>query len=604
MHIIDLKDSPLRSLADLMKRRVEQTPEELAYQIRVEGEWHDMSWQTFGSQVNHIAGGLLELGVSRGDRCAILMSTRVEWIAVDFGVLAAGGATTTIYQSSTPEECRYILADSGAKACFVEDEGQLEKILEVRDQLPELLAIVIVDGASEVEGVYSLSELEKMGAGHGEKVVSSVEALAPDDLACLIYTSGTTGVPKGVMLTHGNFLQIAKGVDDLAQHYHDEKQLLFLPLAHVFGKVCELTSVYLGVPTAIDGDLNRLVEALGEVQPTIIAAVPRVFEKCFNTVIRKARSAGPRKFRVFQWALKIGREVSRHRQENRALPFLLRVQFNVADKLVFSKVRQVFGGELRHCVSGGAPLAREVAEFFHASGILILEGYGLTETSAVTTLNEPDAFKFGTVGRPAPGVELKIADDGEILIRSPAVMVGYYGKEEATAEAIRDGWFHSGDIGTIDGEGFLKITDRKKNLIITSGGKNIAPQKIENLLKASTDVVSQALVHGDQRNFCVALLTLDPESVTSWCASKGVDVGLDFSKNPDLKRHLMTHVEQVNETLPRHETIKDILVLDQEFSVESGELTQSMKMRRAVIEANYKSALDKFYLGSVELSAT
>ena len=595
-------ESPVLSLADMFARRVEQTPQQLAYQIRTEAGWADILWSEFGQRVNNIAGGLVAIGLSLGDRCAILMSTRIEWISVDFGILTAGGATTTIYRSSTPEECRYILQDSGARVCFVENEMQLEKILAVRDALPDLMAIVLVDGDSTVEGVYTLSALKEMGQAHVPQVLESLSAIQSSDLACLIYTSGTTGEPKGVMLTHGNFLSLTGGIDELAKHYGDEKQLLFLPLAHVFGKICEMTSLYLGVPTAIDGDLDRLVETLGEVQPTFMAAVPRVFEKCFNMVVRKARAAGSRKFKVFQWALRVGTQVSRCRQEGRAIPLRLRLQFAIADRLVFSKVRAVFGGRLVHCISGGAPLAVEMAEFFHACGILILEGYGLTETAAVVTLNEPDAYRFGTVGRPSPAVTLKIAEDGEILVKGPNIMNGYYRKAEKTAEVLQDGWFHTGDIGQVDGDGFVKITDRKKNLIVTSGGKNIAPQKIENLLRSSTDVISQVLLHGDRRNFCVALVTLDEESAEAWGHAQGLEGTSSWVDRPEIEGHIQGLVDGVNATLPRHETIKAFAILKEDFSIERGEMTQSMKLRRSVIEANYRATLDQFYTSAMEQS--
>ena len=316
MRPIDMKGVPLRSLAEMLQRRVSQTPGELAYQIRDGDGWRDLNWSQFGDSVSQIARGLLALGVLPGDRCAILVGTRLEWIAIDFGILTAGCETTTIYRSSTPDDCRYILHDSGARVCFVENQEQLQKILAVREKLPNLTAVILVDGESGAEKVYGLAELKTMAVPNA-KLEETIAAIRPTDLACLIYTSGTTGEPKGVMLTHGSFLAMTQAVEDRSKNYQDEKQLLFLPLAHVFGKVCELTSVYVGVPTAIDGDLERLVDTMAEVRPTIMAAVPRVFEKCFNIVVRRARQAGSRKFRVFQWALRIGRRVSVFQQNRK-----------------------------------------------------------------------------------------------------------------------------------------------------------------------------------------------------------------------------------------------------------------------------------------------
>lgn len=595
MELLHLEDGPLVSLADMVQRRIQQTPDWVAYEVRGETGWETLTWQKFGIQCQNIASNLIRLGVRKGDRCGILLSTRVEWIAIDFGILCAGGATTTIYQNSTPEECWYILDDAQVKVCFVEDAQQLKKIMSVWERLPFLEHVVVIDGVSDESRVLAYSDWVA-SVPDITSVTERIQDISSDDLACLIYTSGTTGTPKGVMLSHENFLRIAEAVGEQAKSFEEEKQYLFLPLAHVFGKVCELTSVYLGVPTAIDGDLERLVLSMGETRPTVMAAVPRVFEKCFNLIVRRAREAGPRKFRVFQWALSVGQKVSRHRQQGRPIPTLLNVQFLIADRLVYSKVRAVFGGQLRTCISGGAPLAVELAEFFHACGILILEGYGLTETSAVTTINQPHSFRFGSVGQAAPGVSLQLAEDGEILIRSGALMSGYFGKPEETQKVLQDAWFYSGDIGRFDEDGFLWITDRKKNLIVTSGGKNIAPQPIENKLKMSTDVISQVLVHGDRRNYLVALITVDEEAADVFLSH---DVG-EGSRQERLLAHVEVCVQGVNATLPRYATVKQFRIVPEEFSLERGEVTQSMKLRRANIERNYAEELSEFYRSAVE----
>ena len=592
---LQLGREPLVSLADMIQRRVRQSPNELAYEVRTQTGWTALSWREFGHQCDSIAERLIRLGIQKGDRCGILVSTRVEWIAIDFGILCAGGATTTIYQSATSEDCWYILHDAKVRVCFVENSTQLQKVLDVWERLPELEHIVLVEGSSPMQYVHAYSEWTD-AIPDREGVDARVREVSADDLACLIYTSGTTGTPKGVMLSHHNFLRIAEAVGEQAQAFEDEKQYLFLPLAHVFGKVCELTSVYLGVPTSIDGDIERLVESMGDTQPTVMAAVPRVFEKCFNLIVRRARNAGPRKFRVFQWALSVGRRVSKIRQRDGTVPFLLKVQFSIADRLVYSKVRAVFGGRLRTCISGGAPLAVELAEFFHACDILVLEGYGLTETSAVTTINQPHKYRFGSVGQAAPGVSLKIAEDGEVLIRSGALMSGYFGKPLETEKVFQNDWFCSGDIGHLDDDGFLWITDRKKNLIVTSGGKNIAPQPIENQIKMSSDVISQVLVHGDRRNYLVALITVDTDASEAFL-SHSEHVG---TRDERLHHHIQGCMNAVNAALPRYATIKKFKVLSQEFTIERGELTQSMKLRRSNIERNYTKDLSAFYDSAVE----
>ena len=398
----------------------------MAYEVRTQTGWTALSWREFGHQCDSIAERLIRLGIQKGDRCGILVSTRVEWIAIDFGILCAGGATTTIYpEISTSEDCWYILHDAKVRVCFVENSTQLQKVLDVWERLPELEHIVLVEGSSPMQYVHAYSEWTD-AVPDREGVDARVREVSADDLACLIYASGTTGTPKGVMLSHHNFLRIAEAVGEQAQAFEDEKQYLFLPLAHVFGKVCELTSVYLGVPTSIDGDIERLVESMGDTQPTVMAAVPRVFEKCFNLIVRRARNAGPKKVSRLSVGAFGGASCVKIRQRDSTVPFLLKVQFSIADRLVYSKVRAVFGGRLRTCISGGAPLAVELAEFFHACDILVLEGYGLTETSAVTTINQPHKYRFGSVGQAAPGVSLKIAEDGEILIRSGAFMSGYF----------------------------------------------------------------------------------------------------------------------------------------------------------------------------------
>jgi long-chain acyl-CoA synthetase len=452
----------------------------------------------------------------------------------------------------------------------------------------------------------TLAELERLGAAWDAANPGRYEAVAaavgPDDLATLIYTSGTTGKPKGVMLTHANWVYEAWAVGEIALLRPDDKQFLFLPLAHSFAKVLEVAFVGIGVPTAIDGSIDELADNLAATSPTVMGAVPRVFEKVYNRVVTGAREAGGLKYKIFLWSLGVGRRVSALRQAGQEPSGLLAFQYRLADKLVFSKLKARFGGRIRYFVSGGAPLAREIAEFFHAADILVLEGYGLTETSAATFVNRPERFKFGTVGLPMPKTEVETAGDGEILIRGPGIMRGYYNRPEDTAETLdAQGWLHTGDIGVVDADGFLKITDRKKDIIVTAGGKNIAPQNIENQLKAGCRYISQVVMLGDRRPFCVALVTINEETVGKWAAERGIAWRgyADLAGRPEVHDLIWRAVEEVNRGLASYETIKKIEILDHDFSQETGELTPKMSIKRKVVEENNRAVLEAFYAETV-----
>lgn len=597
---------PPTTLVDIWNNRVQRTPHTLAFQALVDGKWRDHTWYELGQQVRRIASGFRSIGMVTGDKVALLSSTRLEWIMVDFGALSAGSTITTIYPSNTPKQCAYILNNSESQAIVVENQTQLDKIIAVRADLRHLQHIIIIDGETSDE-VTSLSDLEARGAhwdtenpGALDKIV---EELSPADLACLIYTSGTTGDPKGVMLDHDGFVQVALAVEADSGDWLTpaEKQYLFLPLAHVYGKIMELIAVHLGVPTAINGDINGILPGLEATRPTFMAAVPRVFEKAYNSVLHKAKSAGDRKYKVFQWAVGVGREVSQLRQRQQEPTGWLYVKYRIADRLVFSKVQGAFGGRMRFFGSGGAPLSQEIAEFFHAAGMLILEGYGMTETSAISTANRPEDFRFGSVGKTGDDLNIKIASDGEILIKGPTVMRGYYKMPEVTAESLVDGWMHTGDIGRFDDDGFLYITDRKKNIIVTSGGKNIAPQKIENMIKAQCEFISQALLHGDRRNFCTALITIDEETTEVWAKQHGLSYNsyAELAALPKVRDLVAAAVEQVNDRLASYESIKNFAILDHDLTIDNDELTPSMKVRRRVVEDRHKAVLDGFYEGTV-----
>jgi long-chain acyl-CoA synthetase len=569
-----------------------------------------MTWRQAGARVNAIAAGLLSLGLHREERVGILCNTRVEWLICDLGILAAGGATTTVYPSSTPEDCAFILADSDTRYAFVEDASQVDKLRAHKSEMPKLAKLVLIDGAPDAKDgdwVISLADLESKGAEllakDPQAVDDVVNGIEGKHLATLIYTSGTTGKPKGVRLLHECWAYAADAIDAIKLWGPGDVQYLWLPMSHSFGKVLMGGHIASGSVTAVDGRIPKIVENLGVVRPTIVAAVPRNFEKVYNKILEGVKAGSPLKQRIFHWAIGVGKEVSRVRHGGGVPTGLLEIQYRIADKLVFEKVKERFGGRIRYFISGSAPLSREIAEFFHACGILILEGYGLTESSAASFVNRPSKFAFGSVGMPMPGTDLKLdPTDGEILMKSPGIMQGYHNLPEATAEALtQDGWLRTGDIGEVDSKGFLRITDRKKDLIKTSGGKYIAPQSIEGKLKATCPFISQVIVHGDRRNFVTALVTLDEEATMKWAKEKGVngDGYTAVVQSPAVKEMLTPYFEQVNKTLAKYESVKKFEVLPKDLTVESGEMTPSLKVKRKVVEKKYATLLDKMYEGAL-----
>ena len=597
------------SIAQLLARRVQETPDREAYRYPVGEDWRSMTWKQAHERVKAIAAGLLSLGLHREERVGLLANTRVEWLLCDFGILSAGGATTTVYPSSTSEECSYILADSDTKYVFIEDAKQLAKLAAHRSEIPKAQKLIMIDGAPDAKDkdwVMTLADLEAAGAAHLAKdpraVDEIVAGIKPEHLATLIYTSGTTGKPKGVRLLHECWAYTADAMDATRLIGPDDVQYLWLPMSHSFGKVLMAAHVASGSVCAVDGRIPKIIENCGTVKPTIMAAVPRIFEKAYNKIIERAKKGGIKQ-KIFEWSLSVGKDVSKVRQAGKEPNGLLALKLRLADRLVFEKVRATFGGRVRYFISGSAPLSREIAEFFHACGILILEGYGLTETSAASFVNRPSKFAFGSVGVPMPGTEMKLApSDNEILIKSPGVMQGYHNLPEQTAEALTDDhWLRTGDIGEVDAKGFLRITDRKKDLIKTSGGKYIAPQHIEGKLKAACPFISQVIIHGDKRNFVTALITVDEEAVTKWAREHNTN-GKSYSElaqSPEVKQLLSPFFDEVNKTLAKYETVKQFAILPKDLTVDAGELTPSLKVKRKVVEKKYAGLLDKMYEGAV-----
>ena len=590
------------SVGEMFLDRVELTPDWEAFRRPTNPGWTSYTWGETGDLVTTWSAGLLALGVEPEQRVGIASSTTLDWIWADMAIMCAGAATTTLYPSTPVEDVAYILNDSESRVVFAEDAAQLEKIQSVAGELPHLTKVVMLTDfdAADGEFVISADDLAALGsdllAQDPDVVKRTVEAVKPDSLATIIYTSGTTGRPKGVRLTHANWVYEGDAMDSIGVLRSDDLEYLWLPLAHSFGKVLISGQIKVGFAAAVDGRVDKIVEHLGEVQPTFIAAVPRIFEKIYGGVQTMQEREGGVKLRIFRWAEGVGAQVGKARREGRDPGRLLGVQHAVADRLVFSKVRDRMGGRVRYFVSGSAPLSREIAEWMDNVGLTILEGYGLTETSAFTFVNRPGNYRFGTVGEPAPGTEVKIADDGEILIKGPGVMEGYHNLPEQTAEVFTNGWFHTGDIGEITPEGLLKITDRKKDLIKTSGGKYVAPQSIEVKFKAACPYASNIVVHGDGRNFVSALVTLDEPSITTWASENGISGSYaEIVTHPKTREMVQGYIDEVNTQLPRWETVKKFEILPEDLTIESGELTPSLKVKRKTVEAKHTSLLDSFY---------
>ena len=583
----------------MLLEQVSANPSKEAFRY-LEGErWVSLTWSETKNRVDQLAAGLLALGVGREERVAISSNTRIEWILADLAIMCAGGATTTVYPTTTHEDVSFILADSESKIIFAEDDGQVAKILDHLVDLPALTTVVQIEGRTDHPKVISWDDLLQRGADHlaaNPTVVDEVIAgIRSGDLATVIYTSGTTGRPKGVRLIQDSWTYEAVAVEAYDIISPDDLQYLWLPLSHVFGKVLIAIQTRIGFATAVDGRIDKIVDNLGVVQPTFMCGAPRIFEKVRARVMTQA-SHGV-KAKIFAWAFGVGRKVSSLQLAGKEPTGLLKSQHALADRLVFSKIKARMGGRINFFVSGSAALNREVQEWFHAAGLLVLEGYGLTETSAASCVNNPRSTRFGTVGPPLPGTQVKIADDGEILLKGPGVMEGYHNQPEATAEVLKDGWLYTGDIGELDDHGYLRITDRKKDLIKTSGGKFVAPQKVEGVLKATSPYISQVVVHGEGRKYVTALITLDPEAIEGWGSGQNLNVSSteELVTSPEVRELMQGYVEQANAKLERWETIKRFAILTSELTIDEGEVTPSQKVRRRTVEKRYADRLDALY---------
>ncbi|NYG55521.1 AMP-dependent synthetase/ligase [Nocardioides perillae] len=591
-----------RNVALQFLTRVETSPDREAYRFPQGDGWESVTWRETGARVSKLAAGLMALGIEQEQRVGIASGTRFEWVLADLANMCAGAATTTVYPSTNAEDVAYILGDSECRVVFAEDDEQIAKLVAHKSELPHLEKVVTFTGAADGDWVISMDDLAALGekhlAEHPDAIREHAEAIGPDQLATLIYTSGTTGRPKGVRLQHKAWVYEGEAIK--AQGILDESDLqyLWLPMAHSFGKVLLSSQLACGFATAVDGRVDKIIDNLAVVKPTFMGAAPRIFEKAHARIVTMTASEGGAKEKIATQAFKVGIQVDRLKREGKSVPLPLKLQHGLFDKLVFSKVRDRFGGRVRFFISGSAALNAEIAEWFHAAGILILEGYGMTENAAGATVNHPDHYKIGTVGPAIPGAEVRIGEGDEVQLRGPHIMDGYHNLPEATAAAFtEDGWLRTGDKGSLDADGFLTITGRIKDLFKTSGGKYIAPSAIESKFKAICPYVSQFMVFGNERNYCVALIALDPDAIAGWAEENGLG-GKSYTEivTSDAAQAMVgDYVEQLNGRLNRWETIKKWRVLDHDLTIESGELTPSMKVKRNVVEDNNKALIDALY---------
>ena len=583
------------TLADLLPLSAQQYGSAPAVSFKQDDKWVTRSFDQVLETVRSLSLGLIDLGVAKGDKVSILGNTRPEWTYFDFAALSAGAVVVPIYQTNSPEECQYVLENSDAKVVVVEDDEQLEKIRAVRDKLPLLEHVVRMTGASE--DAISIEDLTARGA---QRDTSEWEqrwrSVTKEDICTFIYTSGTTGPPKGCIISHGNYRAMLDMVKENSVIEGEDVTYLYLPLAHSFALLIQLGSFDLGANLAYwERDPLKILPNLAELKPTYFPSVPRIFEKIYTAATSGMEKEGGLKKAIFNWAIEVGKKMRDTERAGGTPGFLLRKQYKFADEKVLSKIRGLFGGNLRLAVSGAAPINPEILRFFDAAGVLVLEGWGMTETSTAATISTPEDFKIGTIGKPFPGCEVRIAEDGEILVKGPNVFQGYYKNEEATRETIVDGWLHTGDIGEIDSEGFIKITGRKKDIIITAGGKNITPANLENEIKQHP-LVSQCVVVGDRRPYLVALVTLDPEDAVTYAKENGLPEDPEqLAQNPGVRKAIEAHVETINEKFARVEQVKKIAILPHDLSQESGELTPTLKVKRAVVAAKHENEIEQLY---------
>ncbi|MFQ5631040.1 MAG: AMP-dependent synthetase/ligase [bacterium] len=589
-----------KSIYQMFTDVCENNREKVAYRNKSGDSWEDVTWDRHRRTCKAISKSLMALGTQKDGKVTILSQTRLEWVQVDIATVSIGAVIVGIYASNLPEDCAYILNHSDAVVLFAENQQQLDKIIEVQDHLPKLKHIILIDGnppADANEVIRWDDFIAKGKSVSDDDFLTRTQEVQPDDLASIVYTSGTTGVPKGAMITHKNLVFTSwSAVESLSLQPHYET-LLFLPLAHVFARIIVYFCIRAALTLNFAESIEKVAENLRETRPHFFASVPRIFEKVYDKITTGAQDAGGLKLKIFNWALGVGRQVSELKQQKLPVGGFLSFKNNIANKLVFSKIQAAMGGKVEWTISGAAPLNQTIAEFFHACGILILEGIGMTENTSFTNVNRVDNNKFGTVGPVGPGIEQRIADDGEVLYRGKNVMKGYYKNPEATAATIdKDGWLYTGDIGEIDADGFLKITDRKKDLIITAGGKNVAPQRVEKTMRTSR-YISQVLVFGDKKKYLTGVVTLDQEQVTAWAEKSGLryESWEALCQDSKVRDMIDREVLEKNKELASFETLKKVYIAPTEFTIEGGELTASMKIKRKVVTEKYAEQIEALY---------
>ena len=582
----------------MLKATVENNGTETAYRrFTAPGQLESISWEKFYDGVRRVAKGLIALDVRKGEKVNVLSNTRLEWIMTDLGIVTMGGVTVGIYQSNLPKDCQYIIDHSDAVVIFVENEDQLAKVLEIRGAIPNIRKVVMYDGNHDDDWVISYDEFLALGdAISDDDLEQRIDAVEPKDLAGIVYTSGTTGVPKGTMLSHDNITFTSESILQCAPIMKGEDGFLFLPLAHVFARITLYACIGACAPITFTRSMETIVEDIKACQPIWFPSVPRIYEKVYTKVVSGAETKGGLALKIFRWAMDVGNQVSDLKLAKKPIPGGLNFKYGLATKLVFSKIQAALGGNIQWCISGAAPLEPQIAKFFHAAGIIILEGIGMTENSSFTNVNRIDNYKFGSVGLVGPGIELKIADDGELLTRGRNTMMGYYKMPDETAATIsEDGWLHTGDIGEIDEDGFLKITGRKKDLIITAGGKNIAPAAIENVL-ATCKYINQICVIGDKRKYLSALVTVDPDNIKEYAEANGMQFSNieDLIANSQITKVVQTEIEVLNKNFASYETIKKITIVP-EFTIDNGLITPTMKLKKNIIMKEYEETINSMY---------
>jgi long-chain acyl-CoA synthetase len=590
-----------RTIADLISRSAAERPEHIAVRYKQDGAWQDVTYKQVAGIVEEVGLGLIDLGIEAGERVCILANTRPEWSYADMAITSVGAVVVPIYQTNSPEECLWVISDSGASAIVCEDEAQLAKIAEIAEQVPDLRTVIVMDppaGASPVQAI-PLEEVRERGRTRdAAELRARRDGVGPEDPFTFIYTSGTTGPPKGCVLSHGNYASMMDMLRGVGQIEDDEVIYLYLPLAHAFALLIQLAAFDLGATLAyFGGDTKQIVGELMEVKPTYLPSVPRIFEKIYTLANAALEAKSSEEQEEAREAIALGMKVRNLQAQGQEVPEELRIPFEEADEKLFKNVRAIFGGSVRHAVSGAAPIAKEILEFFWAAGVPVLEGYGMTETATAATVCTVEDHKFGTVGKPFPGVEIRIADDGEVLIKGPNIFQGYHNNADASFGSVEQGWLHTGDLGSLDEEGFLSITGRKKDIIITAGGKNITPANLENDLKQCR-WISQAVMHGDQRPYPVVLVTLDEEEIAGYAREHNLpEDTATLCEESSIRALIAEQVERANRRYAPVEQVKRFVILPHDLTQETGELTPTLKVKRNVVAEKYATVLDQLYAG-------